>query len=137
MARFCFLLLFVVGLAAEAQLPDPMKPPAFALRKYQLELASQAGLKNKTAQAASKKTEKEKVTWKLSSILVSGVRSHAIINDRLVKNGDTINGAKVIRIDAKTVSLTKQGKTILLSLESATESSDKLSISTKQSGKSL
>ncbi|MDJ0833337.1 MAG: hypothetical protein QNJ69_07410 [Gammaproteobacteria bacterium] len=65
--------------------------------------------------AAVKPTKKQ--DWVLNSILYSSQRQHAIINNKLVKKGDTIAGAKLIRVEPQRVRLIAKGKIIDLSLK--------------------
>ncbi len=64
---------------------------------------------------------KKKVTptvnpYTLSGIFFSGNQSNCIINDKILEQGDSVEGAKVIRIDPEEVELQLEGKTIKLNL---------------------
>lgn len=96
---------------ANAEYFDPMQPPAFALAKYRLEKFKSSPL---TKISVAKKVKSE--PWVLSSILYSNNRKHAIINNRVVKKGDVIKGARLIRLQPDSVRLMAKGKTIDLSL---------------------
>lgn len=113
--KFVLLLLSVIVLSptAAADFFDPMQPPAFALNKFRLE-------KNKNTRPAksAQSNSKKPVPWVLSSILYSKQRKHAIINNTLVKKGDVIKGAKLVRLSPDSVRLLTKGKTIDLSLGS-------------------
>jgi len=88
-----------------------MRPPAFALEKFRL-------LKIKQSNSLIKKSTKPLVkdVWVLNSILYSSQRQHAIINDQLVKKGETIKGAKLIRVKPDSVRLLAKGKFIDLKI---------------------
>ena len=92
---------------------DPMQPPPFALRQYRLEKQKQ-----KVVASAAKPAARPK-TWMLNSILHAPGRQRAIINGRLLAVGERIDGARVIAIDRDRVRLSRQGKTIILKLETA------------------
>ncbi len=92
---------------------DPMQPPPFALRQYRLEKRKQKAVASAAKPAARPKT------WTLNSILHAPGRQRAIINGRLLAVGDRIDGARVIAIDRDRVRLSRQGKTIILKLETA------------------
>lgn len=95
---------------------NPMRPPAYALEKFQ-----QARDKNKPKVAiAEAKTIKPKAL-QLTSILYSSSRKVAIIDDRMLSIGDSINGAKVISIKKNSASLNRKGKIINLSLSNQQE----------------
>ncbi|MCX6827457.1 MAG: hypothetical protein NTV06_09395, partial [candidate division Zixibacteria bacterium] len=55
--------------------------------------------------------------WSLGGILYNEDSPAAIINSKVVKTGQTIDGARVIRIDKKMVTLDKNGAIISLTLE--------------------
>mgnify|MGYP003394695586 CR=1 FL=1 len=64
---------------------------------------------------------KKKVTpavnpYTLSGIFFSGNQSSCIINDKILELGDSVEGAKVIRIDPEEVELQLESKTIKLNL---------------------
>ena len=90
---------------------DPMQPPEYALNKLRLEKIKKTRTA-KQSQPGEKKTE----PWVLSSILYSKQRKHAIINNTLVKQGDVIKGAKLVRLSPDSVRLRVKGKTIDLTL---------------------
>lgn len=110
------IILSTLLIPAWAQYYDPMRPPAFALRKMQLEKLK------KQPQPILKPVNRAntaKTGWTLNSILFSAVRQHAIINGQLARQGVVINGAKLIKIGKSSVQLKKKGKTIVLKLGSA------------------
>jgi hypothetical protein len=64
---------------------------------------------------------KKKITqtvnpYNLSGIFFSGDKNYCIINDKVVGEGDTVEGAKVTRISAEDVELQLNDKTIKLNL---------------------
>lgn len=100
---------------------NPMRPPEFALLKYQ-----QAKDKEKPKAVAIKKivvkpTVVNSKPLKLTSILYSTNRKIAIIDNKMVKVGGDVNGARLINIEKDHVNLIKNGKAIklLLSNQSA------------------
>ncbi len=103
---FCGLVL---AQSAVAEFNDPMRPPAYALEKLRL-----AKLKNKVAVISPPVKPVKKESWVLNSILFSSQRQHAIINNKLVKKGDTISGAKLIALNPDSVQLLSKGKVIKL-----------------------
>jgi len=109
------LLISVQLMAAEFH--DPMQPPAFALNKFRIE-------KIKSSPATSKTVAKEqkKDPWVLNSILYSSNRQHAIINNKLVRKGEVIGGAKLISLKSDSVRLISRGKVVILKLPSASHS---------------
>ena len=104
---------FVTVQAEEIQ--DPMQPPAFALKKFQ-----QAKYKNQIKSVSTGVTVKKPAVkpLKLTSILYSSGRKIAIIDDRMLRVGDTIRSAKLIRINRDSARLLKNGKFIELKLSS-------------------
>jgi len=107
---YCSLMMLHVSVAS-AEFYDPMKPPPYAMNKFRLEKISKTS-RVKKPQPGSKKI----APWVLSSILFSSQRKHAIINNKLVKKGDVIRGAKLIRLKPDSVRLSAKGKVIDLSL---------------------
>ena len=105
---FCtiFYSQFVV-----ADFYDPMRPPEFALNKLRLEKMKKTGAA-KQLQAGEKKAE----PWVLNSILYSKQRKHAIINNKLVREGDVIKGARLVWMNPDSVRLRVKDKTIVLTL---------------------
>jgi len=103
------MLFFVPCVAAEFS--DPMQPPAYALQKYRLEKLKKMTPVNRVpvkTQAAQQ--------WVLSSILYSNQRRHAIINNQLVKQGEMIQGAKLIRLTPNSARLRVKGRVIELTI---------------------
>ncbi len=113
--RLTGIALIILVNTAQAQFYDPMQPPAYALRKLEQE-------KRKLNPAPSKAvgTKTTRSPWVLSSILFSPQRQSAIINDQLVKRGDLVAGAKIIKVSKDRVRLNKKGKIIELKLDAGT-----------------
>ncbi|MCK5662609.1 MAG: hypothetical protein KAI17_03935, partial [Thiotrichaceae bacterium] len=94
-----------------AEFNDPMRPPAFALNKFRLQ-----NLKD-LPPVIKKPVKPVKLTvFELNSILYSADRQHAIINNQLVKKGDVIDGAKLVRLQPDSVRLLSKGKIIDLKI---------------------
>ncbi len=112
--KLAFMLLMMIFMLAPARADfyDPMKPPAYALTKMKLEALKKNPLPVKTLSRTAERSE-----WVLSSILYSSTRQHAIINDKLVKKGDVLAGARLVNISKDRVQLKKKGKLIELKLE--------------------
>ena len=92
---------------------NPMRPPAFALQKYQ-----QARNKNKPQVVAVEQELVKSKTLELTSILYSSTRKIAIIDDKMLSVGDKIYGAKLVRIKKNSARLISNGKTINLRISS-------------------
>ena len=107
------VLLVSVSLVALAEVRDPMRPPPFALQKYKLEK-----LKKNPPPAPAPKSQQEEQPWVLNSILYSNERQHAVINNVLVRKGDTIRGARLVRLTPDSVRLVRKGRVIDLDLRS-------------------
>lgn len=106
-------MLMIQPALVVAEFYDPMRPPPFAMKKlYPGEKKQQKVAVQKTKPAA-RVTETQK-QWVLNSILFSSQRQHAIINNKLVRLGDMIEGARVIRLRPDSVRLIAKGKTINL-----------------------
>ncbi|MEK9712943.1 MAG: general secretion pathway protein GspB [Thalassolituus sp.] len=99
---FCAALCYVDAALAS----DPMRPPQFA--PTQVEAAS---VKN--------------TSFRLQQIRVAGDTSSAIINGRLVHEGDSVQGARVVKITSDKVVLKYRQKLKTLSLLSNTKHSEK------------
>jgi hypothetical protein len=70
---------------------------------------SGVGIAPKAAAVSRKKITYSPKEIKLTAILYSEEKSSAIINGKIVKEGDTINGAKVVKIHADGVELERDG----------------------------
>jgi len=103
---------FGIGAIASAQeLRDPMQPPPFALQKFrQAKWAGQA--KSDKPQAAKPRPK----PLQLTSILFSTDRKVAIIDDQMLSVGDSIQGARLVRLTRESARLVRKGKVINLSL---------------------
>ena len=94
------LLLALLALPAAAETAnDPMRPPGKALT---------AGAK------AGKKAVSER--YRLDSIIIGPERRQAIINGRLLGLGESIDGSKLIEVQATQVTLQVAGKPYVLTL---------------------
>jgi len=115
MVVLLMILVFLsVGQIASAQeLRDPMQPPALALRKFR------AAKWTADAKPAKPQPTKPKAKpLQLTSILFSGERKIAIIDNQMLALGDSIRGAKLVRLTPASARLVRQGKIINLSLGS-------------------
>jgi type II secretory pathway component PulC len=92
------LSLFVIGTysvrAVAAQ--DPMRPPSWM--------------------TGSSKTKVRDERLNLQQILISNDRKSAVINNKLVNEGDIIKGAKVKKIDRERVIVMRSGRRQILRL---------------------
>ena len=122
------LFIFQAGIAQAAEIRDPMRPPAFALQKFQ-----QARWKNAN-KVVIKATAVKKTALKpmqLTSILYSPERKIAIIDDQTLRVGDAIRNAKLIKINKDSVRLMKKGKFIDLLLNDELTAIKKITIERK------
>lgn len=111
MKRLLLLLLIATPIMAN-DLVDPMEPPSYA--KWKFNQAKNKGLKAEKPVVA----KKQEVGLSLQSVLVSNQRKVAIINQKAMSVGDTIEGAKLIKINSDSVALVKKGKLINLGVNS-------------------
>ena len=84
---FCAGLLMVSAAGYAAQ--DPMRPPHFS---------------NPTE---SRNTKKEPIV--LQQILISKDRKIVIVNDKVLQEGQSISGAKIIKIEANQIRIRRAG----------------------------
>ena len=109
---FMLLLLAQISMAQAAEYKDPMQPPEYALKKYR-----EAKNKNKPTSGNTVVKEKKEVKkLKLTSIIYSPTRKIAIIDDQMLSVGNSINGAKLVKIDKNGAQLVRKGKVINLHL---------------------
>ena len=94
-AIIIFGYLFAV-MPAQAEMADPTRPPNMQLAE----------------KVISKKAKRAR--WVLSSTLVSTGRRSAVINDKVVVQGDRVNGARVISIQPSSVRLRVNGRDVTL-----------------------
>lgn len=115
MVVLLMILVFLsVGQIASAQeLRDPMQPPALALRKFR---AAKWAVQAKPAKPQAAKPKAKPL--QLTSILFSAERKVAIIDNQMLALGDSIKGAKLVRLTRESARLVRRGKIIDLSLES-------------------
>jgi hypothetical protein len=90
---------------------NPMKPPEFALQKYQQEKN-----KNKPKVVVVQKKRVKSKPLLLTSILYSSARKIVIINEKMLSVSDSIDGARLVSINKNSVRLIRNGKTINLRL---------------------
>ena len=108
---------------AYAEFSDPMQPPAYALNKYRLEK-----IKKMATPGAKSAKAPQKSKWVLSSILFSAQRQHAIINNKLVRKGEIVDGARLIRLTPDSARLRVKARVIDLTiLDKKTKNSFKVS----------
>jgi hypothetical protein len=110
----CGLLISFQLLAADFH--DPMRPPEYALNKFRLERIKNSPVNKNVVVKAPKKDP-----WILNSILYSSNRQHAIINNKLVRKGEVIGGAKLVSLKPDSVRLISRGKVVDLKLPSASQ----------------
>jgi len=111
MRMILYFLVAVLALPVMANdFYDPMKPPSLALKKFRLEKAKSRPV---SPQAVVKPKQQR---WTLNSILISSQRQHAIINNKLVRKGDLIEGARLLSLKPDRVRLSSRGKVIELKL---------------------
>lgn len=87
--------LFIPG--STAAMTDPMQPPG------------QRGMSTKQAKPAQE-------PWRLTSTLIGEHRRLATINNKTLRIGDSINGARLLDIQQATVTIYYQNRRIKLSL---------------------
>ena len=92
------LMITFASVTVQAQLDDPTRPPGYRL-------VLPGGQK-----AAAR------IYFSLSSVRISPTRRSAVVNDRSVEPGDTVNGAKVVAIYPSAVKLKKKGKVFTVRL---------------------
>ena len=95
------VVMMTLSMTVQAQLDDPTRPPGYRL-------VLPGGQK-----AASK------IYFSLSSVRISPTRRSAVVNDRSVEAGDTVNGAKVVAIYPSAVKLKKKGRIFTVRLVSS------------------
>ena len=107
-----FFGLGALASVGAAELRDPMQPPPQALRKMRQALAAQQ------PQVVKPKVDQPKPKpLQLTSILFSGERKIAIIDDQMLQVGDRIGSARLVRLTRDSARLVRNGRTINLSLD--------------------
>lgn len=96
------LLLAVAGAAAAGELADPTRPPDFDAAPPVVEPAPL-----------------DRSQWTLSLVKISAARRSAVINGRVVRVGEEVDGARVVGIDPRAVQLEKAGERFELRLAEA------------------
>ncbi len=113
MKRFTMALILMPLVApAYAEYYDPMQPPAYALQKMKAAKAAKNPQRGKPPVDKAARVE----PWVLSSILYSPGRKHAIINNQVVRKGEVIRGARLVRLQPDAVRLQLNDRYIDLSL---------------------
>ena len=92
-----YLILMSGGGFAEA-LPDPTRPYQYG------------------AEIAIEQIPHENVQWRLSGIRIRENKRSAILNGKLVKEGDKLDGAVVMEIKASEVTLQQRDKRLVVKL---------------------
>ena len=100
--------------SVRAEFYDPMRPPAYALKKFRLQKIK--NLPSAVKRQVKPKKAVKQLVFELHSILYSSHRQHAIINNQLLKKGDIINGAKLVSLKPDSVRLLSKGKFIDLKI---------------------
>lgn len=93
------LLLLLSGApihAAEPQLDDPMRPYITPPRAANVQDAARP--------------------FTLTGVLIAATRRVAVINGSLYREGDTINGARIVRIDPGSVRLQRGAENLIVQL---------------------
>ncbi len=99
------------ALASAEELRDPMQPPPLALQKFR---EAKWANKPRVNKASVKKPAPK--TLRLTSILISRDRKVAIINDQMLRVGDKIDNATLVRLTRDSARLVRKGKVINLRL---------------------
>lgn len=92
-----YLILVSSGGFAEA-LPDPTRPYGYG------------------AEIAVEQIPNDKVLWRLSGIRIKEDKRNAILNGKLVKEGDKLDGAVVMEIKPSEVTLQQEDKRLVVKL---------------------
>lgn len=102
---------FGVGALSAQELRDPMRPPAFALEKYR-----QAKLGDQPPAPKASDAKPAQKPLQLTSIIYSRDRKIAIIDDQLLAVGDSIRGARLVKLTRESAHLVRKGKALDLNL---------------------
>lgn len=108
MIKIVSFLLCVMALTAPIKVSanDPMRPPGVEV-------------------VTNKKSPVKQTSFKLQQIKISEESRSAVINGQLVREGDTVSGAKVMKITSDKVVLKYRKKLRFLSLINKTKHSEK------------
>jgi len=90
-----FIILWT-GHGLAAALPDPTRPYQYG------------------AQVLIEQAPGEKVQWRLSGVRINENKRSAILNGKLVKEGDKLDGALVMKINPTEVTLQADDKTLVV-----------------------
>ncbi|UCE24321.1 MAG: hypothetical protein JSU74_13695 [Candidatus Zixiibacteriota bacterium] len=99
--------------------PPPQSPSAPKLVNVEQQAKEPWGADPFRVKSRSGKKDgkaRKKPRWQLSGILHNAQAPIAIINKRQVKTGQTINDAKVVKIDKRTVTIEHNGKRMTLTV---------------------
>lgn len=97
--------LIPVLVYANTELPDPTRPANFIVETDEPVLVE-----------VFSESSKEQITWSLSAVRISDNDKTAIINGKLVREGDEINQAKVLEIKSKSVLIDHENNKLLVRL---------------------
>lgn len=93
MIAVCFMQAVVLT-ANAATSEDPLRPPGYKIT------------------GAKSTAGKQPATWLVNEILHSEGRRVAIVNNKMVKKGDVVDGARVVDITSERVTLEYKGRII-------------------------
>ncbi len=112
-AGIIFICAFVVffNLISKPQSAALNKPPSSAPVKEETQGNTPQAL---PLQAAAPASVKEEAVLVLSGIFFEKDKAYCIINNRILKDGDSIEGAKIVKIMMEKVILDSKGKEIIL-----------------------
>lgn len=113
------LIICLVIFSSNTLVGDPMRPPMIKEKTRAVILAPQ--------DETNKVKAKPRPEFILSQIIYSKSRKLAVINKRMLVEGDRLNNAKVIKISQASVQLKRKGRKIILKLYEA----DKVKIKRK------
>ncbi len=94
--------------------PDPPAPQKTAVRKKTS--AKRSSIRETLGTLKRKFNKIRNNNMELQGIIYDKACPRAIINDTVVKAGDTVEGAKVVKIDEKSVAMSLRDKKIILKL---------------------
>lgn len=92
------LLLMTGPVRAEA-LPDPTRPAEY-----------------RSAMPVAQDVPRELIEWKLTAIRITGTDRTAIVNGKIVREGDTLGSARVLEIQPISVLLSHENKQVSIRL---------------------
>lgn len=119
---FIYIIMVILGILLAKPIltfftkPKKITPPSFPISS----LPSEIPLKIKKEEITpieEKKLPKEIPSFSLTGILYSDTERWVMINNRILREGDTIEGAEVIQISDSGVELNFEGEKIFLKLK--------------------